>query len=354
VPVRAPFAALSGFSIQKSMPSFITLTVAALAMNSPYDMLRLRRAKQMKSFASRLGANFGTSELGIHSAAGFLHGRKAVLRRYDVHVLVVDSCGDHAGIVAALLLEIAKSAGAGRGLYVQAASLVPAEREERGSPWHECMGTTCKSLGIEAGVKVAAALRPRDVGSSGGFDVVLTTDLHVLEQVRQLRPRTVSTYCVADFILSATGPDDPDAAAAVAAVIALPKPMRALLASPRGGVLNSHAELPTDSPVGCEAWDAFLAVAVASSLGFTLRLKQSIRSHARSSLVQQLAEHFPTAASLKALEPHAVKRTLSSNLPAGVLSDAELQMTAQAYSAALQIAELGAAEWKPPTLPPGV
>lgn len=305
----------------------------------------------MKSFASQLDANFGGAELGIHSAAGFLHGRQAVMRRYDVHVLVVDGCGEHASVAATLLRQVAKSAGAGRSLYVQAASLVPAES---GSLWRKRMDTICEGVGIEAEIKVPAALRPRDVGSNGGFDVVLTTDLKVLEQVRQLRPRTVGTYCIADFILSATGPDDLDAAAAIAAVIALPKPMRALLASNACAMpLNIHAELPTDSLVESEAcaWETFMAVAIASSLGFTLRLKQLTRLHARSSLVQQLTLHFPTRESLNALEPHAIVRTLGSSLPAGVLSDAEFQMTVQAYLAALQISELGVAERKPP-LPP--
>lgn len=91
-----------------------------------------------------------------------------------------------------------------------------------------------------------------------------------------------------------------------------------------------------------EARDTFLAVAIACALGFTVRLKQSIKAHARSALMDELASRYPTTDSLRALEPSdsAVAMRFCSRVPVGVLCADEYRMTIQAYWAALQISEL--------------
>ena len=131
-----------------------------------------------------------------------------------------------------------------------------------------------------------------------------------------------ATFCMADFILSASGPDATDPNVAAAALVALPKPLRAVLTSSAkcaSPPLHDRFELPTEATcwqssllVGeipregveaeSQAWESFLGVSITCALGFNVKLGHMIKAHARSVLVLQLALHFPTAESLRALD----------------------------------------------------
>ena len=318
----------------RCMPSpFAALSISVLvAIQSPLDLLRVRRETQMKAFASMLGDNFGgAAELGVHSAAGFVHGRRAVAHRYDVHVLVVDTRGEHAGVLAAILREVARDTASAR-LWVQTASLAPMPPTDA-APFLENVRAAHTRLGIATdGIKVPAALRPHDLCVDGGFDMLLTTDLEVQACVREMRPRTVRAFCAADFMLHAEGLDAPDAAAMVRAVAGLPKPLRGLLASSAQSPLNIYPELPVGASPNGEEWDRLLAAAVACSLGFSVRLRRLTRTHACHTFLHELMSQHPIAESLGALEPSdaTIAETFRSDDAARrVLSTADMRKTIQ-------------------------
>ena len=285
----------------------VVLTICALN-TSPVDVLQRWRHARLKAFSNLLHEGFGsTSEMGTD----------AVAHRYHVRALVVDSGGGASEICAELISSVAAATGASRHLQLYAASTVQKQGESAGYISALEIASKRTGLAMEPSQLSGVCLRPCDLEQGGAYDLILTTDIDVLSHVRSMATEAahgaapqVRAFCLTDFALSG---DTADADTAIAAVIALPPPLRRILAAHPGG-LSTRMDLPR---APAEDWDDYLGLATARALGFTMRLKQSIVEHARKMLMCELVATYPNVESLSRapIEAHA-RESFSGGLSA--------------------------------------
>ena len=327
----------------------VALVLGLFSVDSPVGMLHHWRRARLDRFKHELHERFGSSSgMGMRSAAGFIHGRKAVEYRYHVHVLIVDESGGQARLAAAILESIADAANAGRFVRPTCASLAPA-RGSAGIDMKRDLMATGERLGLDVSAfeQPAASLRPRDMRAGGGFDLVLCTDLEVLEQVRRSgtegkAAEMLSAFCLADFLLSTADADGTtDVASITPDAARLPQSLRSLLdgasaqAADQGGAVACRCDLPRASPAMEAAWDEFLVAATMCAVGFTAHLRHAIGAHAHEAYVRDLQTRFSVVDSLlpwPQAELHLARGSLS-----GGLSEAERRQAYEAHAAALRL-----------------
>ena len=295
--------------------------VAVLSLHtSPVSVLQTWRQARLAALSTSLNRNFGSAALPrVTRSPARVHGGGALASHYQVCALMVDSGDGTAQICAALLNRVADSVGV--HLQLRATSLEPVQRPLRAG------GLGALQLASARGrfAVEATELRAVDLRSGGPYDLVLTTEIELLDHVRAMMPAEehappLEAFCLTDF---AFGGDESDASAAVAALLALPAPLRRIVAAHPGG-LGSRIDLPR---AASGDWDDYLALTTACALGFTTHLKQSVSAHARNMLMSELVESHPTVQSLSRAHLAAY---VQEGLPGGV-SVGERRRIIEAY-----------------------
>lgn len=192
---------------------------------------------------------------------------------------------------------------------------------------------TGELLGLSAGsIHIPTALVESDLCGDGAYDVVLTTNSEVLGHVRRMG-RTTGAFGLAEFLISAYSAEDSEFYSAVRAITALPQPLRDALAKGSLEVSLAHmVELPKSSM----SEPNVLAVAIACSLGFAVRLKHTVKEHAERLLMCELQTLYPTVESLRAtrqIDEDLAERFSTSD--SGGMCARERLVTIQAYIAEL-------------------
>ena len=207
-------------------------------------------------------------------------GRIDSSAKYHVNLLIVDSMDDGGARAMAcedLLCCRAKEVEVARWVYPHCASLSESATSEEQQAAGARGANGALLTGLEETEGHFGPFDPDRLRLHGPYDLVVCTDLQVVEEVKKLAPEESATVlCIADFLaLCTTSP---------AASIKTLQP----LVAPDQASLATLVELPrvTRDADGDEAWAHYLEAVTLCVAGLTYCLKEAINTAAH--------EHFVT------------------------------------------------------------
>lgn len=281
------------FHIYHITHSHETLTVPSSAFGA-HEMSG-RRARTIPPRVGMMLCMLCSSLVASLTPSGMLHkwrteritafGESFDASRYHVQVLFVDDDGVRARVCEALLERVAEWADAGWWVYPSAASIGPAVRDGDG-PLPSVLRNLPFKLATNRLTAPAAVLHESDV--CGGYDVIVCTDLTVLERVRGF-----ATECGGDdtVVLSAcdflaTGSERLDA---------LDDELRELVAPEYASLCNMF-ELPDALPSGApDEWRRFMAASALCCASLTCFMKEAFDHYFVSAFDELLNVHYNAA-----------------------------------------------------------
>jgi len=251
-------------------------------------------------------------------------GRAFDASRYHIQVLFVDDDGVRARVCEAMLERVAEWADAGWWIYPNSASIGTVKDGDAPPP--SLQRTLSFELAANRLNAPAAVLQESDV--SGGYDVIVCTDLAVLEQVRALTRESggddAVVLSVCDFL--ATGSDRLDA---------LDEELRGLVA-PEYGRLTSLYELPDALPSGDLAeWRHLLAASALCCASITCYMKGAFDEYGFDAFDKLLAAHYYKAEHL-VVDFEACETAMRRHIVSGMLTLSQRQQRFEEHQARLR------------------